>query len=676
MRWTLTGLTASDGALRRVSGAWFLVNLAEWAYITAVAIHEFRTHGALALGLIGARFAPGAVIGSLLVGALIRRRPPLVLQLLSLTRCVSVVGVGAAIAVHAPLALLVAIIWIDAVIAAPYRPVQATILPALAKTPRELSAVAGGVPASKALAQAAGALTGSIALAATSAQAVVAGAVTVFLVAAGLVAGIRTEAASVREAGAGSARAGKETRRLGMIGGGFMLIAERARPLLILGVTRSLTRGVWTSLTVVVSLRLLHLGSAGVGILMAAGGIGALVALPLALRFAGRGGLALPGALSFAFAGLPLLLIGAIASPDAAIPLVVVWGVSFALADSISNALIHRVVDAQRLAPSIAALEYSKQMLEGLGALAAPGLLALVGVRWAIIAAGTPLPLMVAFSRRPLRAIDREAGDRGRPLSALRRTPSFQGLTMLSLESLAARLRECSAASGEVIVRQGEPGDRFYLIESGRVEVSVDGFSVAVIGPGGSFGEKAMLRDTPRSATVTALESSAMWFLEAADFIAAATGSESSAARLPPRSRAATVEDVLAAVPLFGGIDRRGLAARGQIEEVRTGVAIVTEGESGHRFYVLLEGEAEVTIAGRAIRTLVAGDCFGEISLLHNVTRTATVTAMGQARLWTLERDVFLAILGESAPAGRGAGTTRRSLSGTDLGFAGAGLIV
>ena len=623
------------------------MNFAEWAYVTALAIYGYGTYGALAVGLIGARFIPGALLGPLLVGAVAHHRPTLVLRMLSLGRCVVVAGAAAAVIAHAPLAVPVAIIWLDAVLAAPYRPVQSAILPALAGTPRELSAVAGSVPASKALAQAAGALAGSAALALVSPQTIVIAAAAALLCIAALVAPVRAEAPLPEVPPPASDSASRRSRYLS-VRSGFELIARRARPLLLLGGARALTRGVWIALAVVASIRLLHLGNTGVGVLMAAAGVGAAAAVPLSLRFAGRERLAGPASLMFAFAGIPITLVGVIAKPVPAVAIVVVWGAAFALADSISNSLIHRVVEYRLLAPSVAAIESSKLLLEGIGALAAPGLLALLGIRDALIVAGAPLPLLVLISRRGLLAIDGHAATRGRPLAALRRAPSFRGLTMLSLENITARLQRATAAAGSAIIRQGDLGDRFYLIESGRVEVTVDGFRVSILGPGDSFGEKALLRATKRSATVTSLEPTDLWYLDGPDFIAAATGTEGPVAhRVQPSTR--SLEDVLAAVPLFAAIDPRRLAPLGQLSSAPAGEEILRQGESGDSFHVLVEGEASVTIDGESVGTLKGGDSFGEIALLHSVPRTATVTTIAKSTLWSLDRDRFLATLGEAA---------------------------
>jgi CRP-like cAMP-binding protein len=421
------------------------------------------------------------------------------------------------------------------------------------------------------------------------------------------------------------------------------------------------------SLAVVASIELLHLGSAGVGVLMASAGVGAAIAVPLSLAFAGRPRLAGAGELSFAVCGLAIVLVGVTASPAPAIVLMVIWGVAVALADSISNSLIHRIVDAHLLAPSVAAIESSKLLLEGIGALAAPALLSVLGIRDAVIVAGVPVVLLVAVTHGGLRGIDRRAEARARPMKALRMTPSFQGLTMLGLETLAARLQETDIRPDEVIVRQGDIGERFYLVGTGRVGVDVDGFRVAEIGVGGSFGEKALLQSAPRSATVTALEPCGLWYLDAADFIAAATGDEGPIASRLELAGERTVEELLRAVPMFGGLDRRMLADRGEPLNSPAGRVIVKQGEPGDRFYALLAGEAEVTIDGQPVRKLMAGDWFGEIALLHDVPRTASVTATGEVTLWALGREEFLAALGRAASS-EGAGA--------DGAVTGAGLLV
>jgi CRP-like cAMP-binding protein len=649
-------LSIGGTTLHRVGVAWFVVNVSEWIYVTALTVHEYRLHGAIALGLIGARFIPGAVIGSFVHEPLTRRRPGQALALLSYLRCVLIAAVMATVIGAGPLTVVVALIWLDSVISAPYRPIQSALFPALANTPQELSSAAGGVPTSKALGQALGALIGSFGLAVISAQALVGIAVGAMLLPALMVTRV-SAGPPVLPTEPAEERSG----RFGAVTAGFELVASRAGVLLILGGTRSLMRGLWGALSVVVAIRLLGIGNGGVGALGAASGVGAAIAVPVAMRFTGRKQLASPAALSFAAAGVPIVLLTVLDQPAAAIALIVVWGLAMTLADSFSNALLHRAIEAHQLGAASGALESSKQLLEGLGAIIAPGLLAIAGIHLALVIAGAPLPILVALSVHALFDVNRRAEDRGRPVSILLRTPVFKGLTMLSLESIGARLRPANADSGNVIITQGDVGGSFYLIDSGQVEVTVDSFRVSVLGPGNSFGERALLRQDTRSATVTALEPTSLWCLDAGDFIAAATGREQPAMQRVWHTTSGTLEEILEGVPQFAALNRREVAQRGELLSVVAGQRIISEGEAGDRFYVVLDGEARVTIDGQLKRSVLTGDWFGEIALLHPVARTATVTAVGEVSLWSLRRESFLELLD-------GSGLASTAVAGSGMG--------
>ena len=201
---------------------------------------------------------------------------------------------------------------------------------------------------------------------------------------------------------------------------------------------------------------------------------------------------------------------------------------------------------------------------------------------------------------------------------------------MLALESIGSRLGRKTAVAGEAVVLQGDVGDCFYVIDEGRVEVTIDGYHVGALGPGDSFGDKALLHSAPRTATVTATESTVLW-------------------------------SILDGIALFAAIDRRGLAASGEQVTLPPGTRIIGQGETGDTFYVILDGEVQVSIDGDDVRTLHPGESFGEIALLHDVPRTANVTATTSVTLWSLGRDAFMAVLGRetaepSIDGGRGAG--------------------
>ena len=104
------------------------------------------------------------------------------------------------------------------------------------------------------------------------------------------------------------------------------------------------------------------------------------------------------------------------------------------------------------------------------------------------------------------------------------------------------------------------------------------------------------------------------------------------------------VPDILAQVPLFGGLSKRhlrGLAGLAGQEQVEEGTAIAEEGKPGDSFYVILQGQAKVVRSGRTIAHLMPGDWFGEISLIDGGPRTASVITETPVEVMTLSREPF-----------------------------------
>jgi CRP-like cAMP-binding protein len=110
------------------------------------------------------------------------------------------------------------------------------------------------------------------------------------------------------------------------------------------------------------------------------------------------------------------------------------------------------------------------------------------------------------------------------PLELLRRIDIFAELPEPVLERLAAAATAISTAADQVVVSRGEAGDHYYVIATGRAVVELDGGATRELGPGDSFGEIALLRDVPRTATVRAVEPLRLYALQRDDFLAAVTG--------------------------------------------------------------------------------------------------------------------------------------------------------
>src|SRR5262249_24647335 len=142
----------------------------------------------------------------------------------------------------------------------------------------------------------------------------------------------------------------------------------------------------------------------------------------------------------------------------------------------------------------------------GIGSIVAPALVAGLGTRGALVATGCFLPLVVAVAWRSLGSIDLVALPPAPGLAGLGGVALFAPLSVAAKEQLAASLIPLAAPAGAAIISEGDVGDRFYVVAQGRVEVTKGGRSVETHGPGGYFGEIALLRGVPRTATVTALE--------------------------------------------------------------------------------------------------------------------------------------------------------------------------
>jgi CRP-like cAMP-binding protein len=123
-----------------------------------------------------------------------------------------------------------------------------------------------------------------------------------------------------------------------------------------------------------------------------------------------------------------------------------------------------------------------------------------------------------------VRAIDRAAIPPERTLGLLRRVPMFASLSVAAAEQVASRLTAIDITAGTAIIREGDEGHRFYIIEEGELAVTRNGRSINVCRAGDHVGEVALLRDLPRTATVTARRDSRLHALERADFLAAVAG--------------------------------------------------------------------------------------------------------------------------------------------------------
>jgi len=152
-----------------------------------------------------------------------------------------------------------------------------------------------------------------------------------------------------------------------------------------------------------------------------------------------------------------------------------------------------------------------------------------VGIRWALVLTGALLPLSAGLTWRRITGLDADAVTHTHELGLLRAISLFKPLPASTIDQLASSLIPVHATAGTEIVREGESGDRFYVLGSGEVDVLSEGRDLASLGPGDYFGEIALLRDVPRTATVRAKTDVELYALDRDEFLSAVTGHPASA---------------------------------------------------------------------------------------------------------------------------------------------------
>ena len=637
--------------LRQLLSAFALLNIAEWGMVTAVAIHFYRVSGVLAVSLVGFRLVPAA-IASLAVAPLARRwRGRNLLSLVTTTRCALIALVAVSLASGQPIFVALILIALDAAVSAAYRPTQSSLIPFLADTPQEVSEAAAGVSMVKTLGQGLGAFLGGILSEILFPGTIVAGAAVLM----GLAALTTLRLAPTIGPAADISR---PSLRESLVQTRAVLRDRLVAPIIYLSGLRCLVRGLWTALVVPVALHLLELGPSGVGILTGAAAAGAVVALPITARLIGRRRLALPCAASFAACGLLISVLGGASATLRIGECIVVagWGCAMALADSTSLSLLHRLVRQKTLVPVISMLEAVKLALEGVGALLGALGFYLIGLRGTLVLGGLTLPLLLVFWRRRLVETDSAADDHSQIVALLYGVPLFHVPDMVFLEDLASRASLTSVQKGAAVVTLGEEGDTFYVIASGHVRVEIDGFPVGELSRGSSFGERALLRNNPRAATVVAATQLELFALDRENFLAAVTGSEdlrnSGVRSLEDASVERWTTSALASslgrIALFSRMDQAGLRRIAEVclfETWSPGDLLTVQGNEDKSLFVVLSGVARVLVDGEVVGQVESGDSFGEIAMLHEVPRRATIEAVSDITTSRLDRgDLYRAL--------------------------------
>jgi MFS family permease len=513
-------------------GAW----TAEWAFTVALGIVAYRDGGAVAVGLVGLlRMVPSAIFAPLLSPIADRGRRERVLILVSIVRGAATALAAVVVALAGPPAVIYGLAVVSTIAATLYRPAHSALLPSLCRTGYELASanmVRGLLDSAATLV---GPLVAAVLLQFTGVDVVFAVAAAASFVAAALLVRLRYEAPP-RPAAPSRPNLAKEAAD------GVRVVARNRDLLLILGLAaaQALTRGALTVLSVVVAIELLRTGEPGVGALMTAVGVGAVLGSLGASLLVGTGRLGAWFAVGVALWGLPIALVGVFPQQAAALVILSFVGVGNALIDIAGFTLIARLAPDEVLARVFGVLESLVAVFIGIGGVVASALVEWFGVQAALIAIGLVCPVLAVLSWRRLRTLDRSVDDLDADVALLRNVPMLQTLPLPSIEQLARGLDPVAVPAGTSVFTQGEVGDRYYVIESGEAEVVGDGRLVATLGPGEGFGEIALLRRTRRTASVVAASDLRLQALASDRFLPVVLGYTPSA-----RQAAADVEGLL-----------------------------------------------------------------------------------------------------------------------------------
>lgn len=534
--WGALRRVATDPALARVEATFLGHNASEYGTWVAILVYAYAATGAASVGLVAAaQILPAAAV-SPLVGSLGDRYGRLTVQRASYAlQAMTLTATGLTMALGVPAVIVYVAGATFAVSTSAARPLQAALLPGLARSPADLTAANAVSGIAEATGILVGPLLAGLILAATG-PAVVFFAAAVLLV--GMTAALPTSRAQAEPEvisatlprvdpapGAPSdavRRRGPRADHLAGLRAVATRPSERRLAAVLFG--RDLVLGGLDVLLVIFALDVLRLGDSGPGYLNAVLGLGGIAGGSIALGLVGGRGL--PRLLvitSLGWAG-PILFIAGLPGVVGALPALALAGLSVALIDVIGRTLIQRFAQPVSLGAVFGAIDGLNLVAVALGSVAAGALVEVAGVGGAFAVAGLCLPLLCLVAWPGLARAEAAAFVPLAEIRLLRALPLFAPLPPPAIEGAARRLRPVIAPAGSEVIREGAPGDDFYVIVRGSVEVGQGGRELRRLAAGEGFGEIALLRPVPRTATVTALEETELLALARDDFLLALTG--------------------------------------------------------------------------------------------------------------------------------------------------------
>ena len=521
--------------LRKINLALAGSMIGDWAYGTAVLIWTYDIGGARAVGIwFTVRLVLMTIVtpfASTIVDRLPRKMVMIGADLIRALICLAVAGL---IWADGPVWLVFVLATLAPLVGSPFRPAVAALMPKLVKTPDELTAANGTASTIESLAFFVGPALASILVTAIGIPVVIVFNALTFLWSALLVSRIRVPSEEPTKAGESSeASDSEDAEDADDESQGFFMESMEGFKAIWRDRDLRLVSGVYSAQTVVagasvvfgieMAVQMTDFGTAGVGYIDSTFGVGALIGGLVAVGRSSAGKLATDFGLGVIFWALPLLLAAIWPQMWAAFLAVFILGMANPVVDVNASTILQRKTDDKVMGRVFGALDTALIGSMAVGSAIMPIMIHFWGLRWslAVLAILVSVSVVPAFGR--LKAMDATLSE-PEGLVLLRKVPLFAPLELKSLERVAQQLIRIEVPAGDVLIHEGDEGDRFYVIESGQMTATFEGSVLRQMGPGDPFGEIALLRDVPRTATVTADEPSVVLALERADFLDAVTG--------------------------------------------------------------------------------------------------------------------------------------------------------
>ena len=635
-----------------------LSSTSEWMWFTVAMVATYQIAGTGGAGATAIAASVPPLLASPWVSAWADRRGPKTVLLRALIVRSGALATAAVVSLYAPTFwLYLVVIVIEGITVFAAAPALRGLLPWLVSTPADLVKTNLQLSSAKSLGTLVGPALAGLLLEVTSILVTLGAAFGVSLLAFIVSLGL-PETTGERVASGEGEGALRE-----LVQGAGILWQDEAVRWVLLGIGLvALLQGVVEVAVVPLALDTLGLGDWGPGTFTAAMGVGGTVAGIALSAVVSRSWLSRAFCITAVSQGVATGLAGLTSAIWAAFLSVALFGAALSTAIGLGTTMVSRFAPLALLARALGLVEVLTYVGVAAGNGATPLLAGALGVPRSLLLVGAVQALATLALWPALSRLDRSRGSDPDVAAAFSRVPFLAALPVAAGERMEREALVEEVEAGAIVFRQGEFGSRFYIVARGLVQVEVDGQAIRTLEPGAHFGEMALLRRIPRTATIRAMAPTRLVVVEQRAFLSAVTGRTVLPAQghlvmpidhrqdLSPLMPGATSDlqaraDALKSIPLLRGLPHEGrliLVQHAQVLAPEVGTEITREGAQADAYYVILAGNVRFLVAGEVMGSLGPGEGFGELALLHQLPRTATAVTAEPAVLLRFPAEAFL----------------------------------